>query len=110
MFVRIKNAALTATGILFLVGSAIVTDWTQPASSNPTPVVEDQVVASFERELNHEPGPATPARREAIDEDVLYRTINSVHWTVDGNAGKSSDTDVDKRDASSRSDSNIESK
>jgi len=32
----------------------------------------DPIVESFERELNHQPGPNPPARRESIDEDWLY--------------------------------------
>ena len=36
----------------------------------------DPVVASFDRELNHEPTPAQDATRDDIDEDVLYTLIN----------------------------------
>ena len=37
---------------------------------------DDQIVASFEREFNHETPAARPAKRAAIDEDVLYELVN----------------------------------
>ena len=37
---------------------------------------DDQIVASFEREFNHETPAAKPATRAAIDEDVLYELVN----------------------------------
>jgi len=36
----------------------------------------DPIVASFEREFRHQPAPARPASREAIDHDVLYELVN----------------------------------
>ena len=36
----------------------------------------DPVVASFERELNHEPTPAQDVTRDDIDDDVLYTLVN----------------------------------
>ena len=41
----------------------------------------DSVVASFERELAHSPVPAAAAQRREIEDDVLYRELNSIHWT-----------------------------
>ena len=52
-------------------------------ASEPDPIIE-----SFEREFNREPGPARPVERTAIDEDVLYHTANSVHWTEEKPADK----------------------
>ena len=37
---------------------------------------DDQVIASFEREFNHEPTAAKPAERADIDADVLYELVN----------------------------------
>ena len=45
---------------------------------------DDQVVASFERELNRTPGPAVATARLAIDEDGLYQRVNEIHWTTGG--------------------------
>ncbi len=41
----------------------------------------DPVLASFERAFNHEPVVASVAVREAIEDDVLYAELNSVHWS-----------------------------
>ena len=41
----------------------------------------DPVIASIERELDHAPAKPVAARREAIDNDVLYRSMNRIHWT-----------------------------
>ena len=43
----------------------------------------DPVIASFERELERQPVPAAPPTGQAIEEDVLYDTVNEVHWTQD---------------------------
>jgi len=43
----------------------------------------DSVVASFERELSHSPVPAAPAQGHEIEGDILYRELNSIHWTND---------------------------
>ncbi len=48
-----------------------------------SPVDADPVVASFERELARKPAQTAPVRRDAIDDDVLYRTMNEIHWTPD---------------------------
>ncbi len=45
---------------------------------------DDQIVASFDRELNHEPGPAAEATGEAIDNDELYRAVNLPLQSNDG--------------------------
>lgn len=52
----------------------------------------DPVIASFERELDRQPVPAAPPTGQAIEEDVLYDTVNEVHWTQDG------ENDVDTTD------------
>ncbi len=38
--------------------------------------VEDPVIASFDRALHHEAGPAVPATRSDIDNDLLYELVN----------------------------------
>lgn len=37
---------------------------------------EDLVIASFDRALHHEAGPAAPTTRSDVDNDVLYELIN----------------------------------
>jgi len=60
----------------------------QPSEDDPDPVVQ-----SFARELNREPAPAAPVRRDSVDEDRLYQAINPVHWTADEQTNtKSTDT------------------
>jgi hypothetical protein len=56
----------------------------------PPPVSADAVVQSFERELKHTPGPTAGIRRESIDDDQLYRAINTIHWTPDMQANSES--------------------
>ena len=60
-----------------------------------TPDARDQVAASFERELNHEPVPAHDVRRDDIDEDVLYAQINAA-LLEDDDADESADEGEDK--------------
>ena len=43
----------------------------------------DPIVASFERELNHQRAPAARATGAAIDDDVLYEKMNKIHWSAD---------------------------
>lgn len=45
---------------------------------------DDQIVASFEREFNHETPAEKPATRAAVDEDILYDLVNKP--LQDGNA------------------------
>ena len=47
------------------------------ATTSPVQAGEDQVIASFERELNHQQIATPEAVRTAIDGDVLYRGINT---------------------------------
>lgn len=91
--------------VLVLAGSsalALILD-----ARNDTPAAssslnsDDPVVASFSRELNRKPGLAAPAERSMIDEDELYRLVNSPHWTriaPNGETGnqKRSDTNEDR--------------
>jgi hypothetical protein len=46
-------------------------------------VADDQVVASFERELNHETAPEAAATRVAIESDELYRLVNEPLQSAD---------------------------
>ena len=73
-----KRAAITAAGLLIAVGGAIVNDYIRHGQQ----AAVDPVVAAFEREFAREPGPPARIRRESIDDDVLYQTINSIHWTT----------------------------
>ena len=69
-------AVLTSAGLLAVIGVAIFDDMSRPENA-----ATDEIVGSFNRELARQPGPARPVTRKAIDEDVLYRTVNSIHWT-----------------------------
>ncbi|MDJ0709465.1 MAG: hypothetical protein QNJ14_03695 [Woeseiaceae bacterium] len=74
-------AVLTSAGLLAVIGVAIFDDVTRSA-----PPAADAIVGSFERDISRLPGPTPPATRDAIDNDVLYRTVNPVHWTDDSGA------------------------
>jgi hypothetical protein len=41
----------------------------------------DPIAASFERMLNHEPPRNTIPQGGAIEQDVLYAVLNSIHWS-----------------------------
>lgn len=71
-------AALAAVAFLLALAAPgdAVPDRAPPQNRYPDPIVE-----SFERALNREPGPATPAAGESIDDDELYQRLNAVHWT-----------------------------
>ena len=61
------NKLMQTIAVAFL--SAIAT--TMPAMAK-----EDQAAASFERELNHQPGSRQVTKRTEINTDVLYQKIN----------------------------------
>ena len=69
-----------------LVANALKSPPTEAPESRLTELQQesDPVIASFERELDRQPVPAAPPTGEAIEEDVLYDTVNEVHWTRDG--------------------------
>ena len=75
--------AATATALLFVATFTVMALSSETVRQAPSqePAPADQVLASFERELNREPVPARPATREFINDDVLYRTMNAAHWT-----------------------------
>ena len=59
-------------------------NWPQPAaptSANDAATATDPVLAAFEREFNHQPAEPSPVRRDSIDDDVLYRRMNPIHWS-----------------------------
>ena len=66
---------LAVLGAMFLLGLGL--------ADEPAADAADSIIQSFERELNHEPAPPAPARRESVDEDVLYKAINPLSWTED---------------------------
>ena len=61
------------TIVLMITAAAIAVFGSYANSTQPA---EDQLHASFERELHHTAGPAAPAKRSDVDEDVLYELIN----------------------------------
>ena len=46
------------------------------ADSYVISIPDDQIVASFERDFNHQAVPSAPAIRVAIDSDELYQLVN----------------------------------
>ena len=78
-------AALVVAAIVVINDPASTPiETTDHKSADPSQVNADPVVASFERELARQPVQAAPVRRDAIANDVLYRTMNEIHWTPDG--------------------------
>jgi hypothetical protein len=54
------------------------------ATTMPAMAKEDRAAASFERELNHQPGTSQAITRNDISTDVLYQEINqSLYSTTD---------------------------
>ena len=46
------------------------------SQAKQTQAIDDPVIASFDRALQHEATPAAPATRSDIDSDVLYELVN----------------------------------
>jgi hypothetical protein len=67
-----KQQQITS-GLLIIMAVAAVSG----AHYQPSPTVEDPILASFERELSHEPGQAAPTTGSGIDDDVLYDLISA---------------------------------
>ncbi len=77
-----RNMTVTgafASAIFVVAIGAAIAEYPAPPETDET----DQVVASFERELTRESGPAPRIERDSIDEDELYRAMNEVHWTAE---------------------------
>ncbi len=70
------------------IGSfALVADVSAEPPFPPQPVsasAPDQIVASFEREFNHQRVPVAPVTRAAIDQDLLYQLVNTALRSDDG--------------------------
>lgn len=62
--------ALSAGGAIAVGNSK--SEQAQASTQHQPTEPSDPVVESFERELNHQPSPKTPARRDSIGEDWLY--------------------------------------
>ena len=91
-------ATLTAIGLIGLTTiSRPSTAVTAAATAEQITSEADPVFQSFERELNHEPAPTAPARREAIDGDALYQAINRIHWSEDLHADAHADEHLPMR-------------
>ena len=85
-------AALVVAAIVVINDpSSTPIDTADGTLADRSPVNADPVVASFERELTHQPARTAPVRRDAIDNDVLYRTMNEIHWTPDGKSTAGND-------------------
>lgn len=55
---------------------AFLSAFSAPAAEKPTATNDDQVVASFEREFNHEAPQPKPSTRDDVDSDILYERIS----------------------------------
>lgn len=80
-----KLSTATSLAVVIAFSTSFVASWwvvsvADDADGNRLQAA-DPVIASFERELNHAPAKPVAARREAIDNDVLYRSMNKIHWT-----------------------------
>jgi len=75
-----RSSIRVAISIFTIAGAAA---FLAAVTTEQVPQDTDQVAASFERELNREPGPAMPIHRESIERDELYEALNRVHWTKD---------------------------
>ena len=70
---------VTAVSICAVITIGIISQKESLSSSGIA--FSDPVVASFKRELAHSPAPTKQAQRPDIEGDILYRELNSVHWT-----------------------------
>ncbi len=82
---RVRHAlivALTIIASVVLIIDVAIADTAPPATSGtPLEAGSDEVTRSFQRELTREPVPTRRITRRAIDDDVLYQTINTATWT-----------------------------
>jgi len=70
-----------------LIAANIASSALSSARADVTVNPDDQVVASFARafdDVQAIPAAAVPAERVAIDGDVLYAALNSIHWSETG--------------------------
>ena len=83
-------------GVIGILAAAVLKTTTTPETAGVGfPGDADPVLAAFEREFRREPGPRAKARRASIDGDVLYQTMNAVHWSTDGGARRKQRTGED---------------
>jgi len=73
--------ALSAGGVV-AVGNSLEENAAESAQ-NAAAETEDQVAASFERELNHQPVDIPPTNGEVIENDGLHAEVNSALWTIE---------------------------
>ena len=78
-----RSSIRVAISIFTIAGAAA---FLAAVTTEQVPQDTDQVAASFERELNREPGPAMPIHRESIARDELYEALNRVHWTQESSS------------------------
>ena len=76
-----QSISMRAAAIIFTIAGGAA--YLAPLTTEQVPQNPDPVTASFERDLNHESGPATRIRRESVEHDELYEALNRVHWTRD---------------------------
>ena len=101
-------SAVSSLLLIIVLGASVVASQSNAPSdaqvANPPPNATDPIVASFERELNHVPAPSTPPLREAIDQDILYRTINRATWSsAPGRSDESDDIEITEGDGNEES-------
>lgn len=98
---NLKSAALqyvagTLTVSGFVGGVIVAMTLLLGAFANADDILEkDQVIASFERALNHDATPASAVTRSAIRDDVLYRALNAIHWSTPQEVAKAARSSTD---------------
>ncbi len=93
-----RSAAMTVTGISGGI-IALTATLVFAVDSAEESVENDQIVASFERAFSDSQPTAEGVTSFAIDDDVLYKTVNTVHWStsVDQLEGVASNEADEKR-------------
>ena len=64
-----------------IINSVLIASVTLGAANASALEPHEPVLASFERQFNHQPTPAAPATNAAIEDDALYRIVNTALWT-----------------------------
>ncbi|MCP4045406.1 MAG: hypothetical protein GY732_05395 [Gammaproteobacteria bacterium] len=72
----ITSSIILGLGLCAASGSLLA-----PGSNALASEAIDPIVASFEREFNHENIFAAPVQRKSIEHDELYKLLNPAHWT-----------------------------
>ncbi len=93
----INKTSIITTALIAALAAAYAASQTdqrpEAQAAEPPAPASDQIVASFERALNHESTEVRPVKRDDIDNDVLYWMVNRVHWTSEQREQERSDAE-----------------